>query len=109
MAMLFSSFMACSLMALSGMDGEPNVEFALLLPSTLPENDEVMRPGQLSHQWRDNWVFSVELSHSEQVSATKPTQAGLSCGNKACESVHGTVAPLGCLDLAADGRSDFPI
>ena len=32
-------------------DSKPQVELAFFRAFTLPENDEVMRPRQLSHQW----------------------------------------------------------
>ena len=47
-------------------------QFVFFRAFALPQDDEVMRPGQLCHQWRHNWFFSIsliELLHSKQVAA----------------------------------------
>jgi len=39
------------------LDRHPQVEFALLRPFALPEDDEIVTPGQLVRQWRTNWLI----------------------------------------------------
>src|SRR6516165_12265552 len=73
---------------------ETQIELALFPTLTLSQDDEVMRPRQLSHQRRDNCVILiglVELPHSEQVRPTETTDTRLGPGDILRESIHGGV------------------
>jgi hypothetical protein len=60
-------------------DSHVQIELTLLGPFALSKDDEVVRPGQLSGQWPDNWVIAVslvELLHSEKVIAHETARQG---------------------------------
>ncbi len=76
------------------------------------QDDEVMRPRQLSHQWCDvraPAVGFVKLPHAEEVRACVAARAGVAPRERRGELRHHAVAPLRARDLRADVRAELSV
>lgn len=67
----------------------PQVEIALFRPLALAQDEEVVAPGQLSHQWRDNSAVAVcliELLHSKEIQPRRSSKCHAKEGFGALDS-----------------------
>jgi len=76
----------------------PQIKLTLLWPLALAQDDEVVGPGQLSHQRRDNVVALVglvELPHAEKVAPGEAAQPGLALCDVGRQLRDHAITPLG--------------
>src|SRR5215469_8313670 len=88
------------------------IEFALLESLGLAQDDDVMRPRQLSQQCRDNFVFLIgliEKLHAKEVRAREAANTRLLQGDVAGQAVYCAFTPFGRGYPSADHLPDLPV
>jgi hypothetical protein len=94
------------------LNGLPQIEFTLFRVLALTEDNEIMCPGKLSHQWRDNFITLislVKLPHSKQIRARKASNSWLDSHDMSRQLSDNVLSPFGSFYLAANGFTDLPI
>jgi len=94
------------------MDGEADIKLPLHLHFALTQNDQVVRPRQLSQQCRDNFIFPVslvKLLHPEKIGACESSQPRLGAGEEMGQFIHDSIAPLSGGEFAADVFPNLPV
>lgn len=72
----------------------------------------MMGLGQLSHQWRDNFMIAVglvKLFHAKQVAASEAFQPRLVTSKVGGEFIHHAISPLSSCNLLADVLTNAPV
>jgi len=93
-------------------DAYPQVELAFLLAPAAAQDEQVVGPGQFSHQWCEFWRAAVgleELPHPPQVACREASSTRLTLLDVLGKGSDSTFTPaLGC-DLVTDVLADLPI
>ena len=93
-------------------DGDAQVKLAFLLAFAAAHNEQVVGPGQFSHQWCEFWSVAVvleELPHPPEVANREPGPPRMSPLNVIGEGADRALAPARGGDLPADVLAELPV
>lgn len=92
--------------------GEPQVELAFVVPFAPAHDEQVVRPGQFSHQWCEFWLVAVgleKLHHPPEIAGRVAANIGLLPADVLGEGFDRPFSPAVIGDFPLDEFADAPV